>query len=336
MSETLLLETAETDAATAAEDFRPGLVSVPDNPVPEGAVLQWLDSGGVELRCVRWPASVRDVRGTVCLIQGRSEYIEKYYEVISDLRGRGFAVLAFDFRGQGGSDRLLQQQDRGHVDHFSDYVADLETVMSEVLLPECPAPFYALAHSMGGAVMLHSLENGRLVFDRIVLSAPMVGLARRRPRQKTLAKLVRVLNGFGLGERKMPFSGQTEFETHNMERNILTSDPDRFQKSVRVLRKAPYLKINAPTVGWVNSACQAMEAFQNPEFGFNNRTPVLMVASGNDEVVSLAAIEKLANTMRSIWHIVIPGARHEVMQERDALRDQFWAAFDAFIPGTDI
>lgn len=336
MSQALILETAETDTETATEDPRPGLVSVPDNQAPEGAVLQWLDSGGVELRCVRWPASVRDVRGTVCLIQGRSEYIEKYYEVISDLRGRGFAVLAFDFRGQGGSDRLLQQQDRGHVDHFSDYVADLETVMSEVLLPECPAPFYALAHSMGGAVMLRSLENGRLVFDRIVLSAPMVGLARKRPRQKTLAKIVRFLNGFGMGERRMPFSRQTDYETMNMDRNILTSDPDRFQKAVRILRKAPYLKISSPTIGWVHSACQAMDSFQNPEFGYNNRTPVLMIASGNDDVVSLAAIERLANSMRSIWHIVIPGARHEIMQERDSLRNQFWAAFDAFIPGTEI
>jgi len=336
VSQALVLDETETNTEAEAEDLRPGLVSVADNPTPEGGILQWLDSGGVKLRCVRWPASVRDVRGTVCLVQGRSEYIEKYYEVISDLRGRGFAVLTFDFRGQGGSDRLLQQQERGHVDHFSDYVADLETVMSEVLLPECPAPFYALAHSMGGAVMLHSLENGRLVFDRIVLSAPMIGLARKRPRQKTLAKIVRFLNGFGLGERRMPFSRQTAFETMNMDKNILTSDPDRLQNVTRTLRKAPYLKISEPTVGWVHSACQAMDGFQDPEFGFNNRTPVLMVASGNDDVVSLAAIEKLAHSMRSIWHIVVPGARHEIMQERDSLRDQFWAAFDAFIPGTEI
>lgn len=336
MGQTLVLDAAEPAAGSEPAEFRPGLVSVPGNPVPAGATLQWLDNAGVQLRCARWPATAREVRGTVCLIHGRSEYIEKYYEVISDLRRRGFAVLTFDFRGQGGSDRLLRQPERSHVDHFSDYVSDLEIVMSEILLPECPAPFYALAHSMGGTVMLHSLDKGRLVFDRVVLTAPMIGLARRRPKLSALARIVRFLNGFGLGERRMPFSSQTDYETMNMDRNTLTSDPDRFQNSVRLLRKAPFLKIGSPTVGWVHAACQAMLEFQNPEFAFNNRTPVLVVASGSDEVVSLAAIEKLASAMRSLWHIVVPGARHEILQERDLFRDQFWAAFDAFIPGTDI
>lgn len=337
MTDAVLLdgEISSADTQTPETVSRPGLVSTIENPVPDGAVLHWIDNGGVLLRCARWPAATRDVKGTVCLIQGRTEYIEKYYEVISDFRGRGFAVLAFDFRGQGGSDRLLQQAVRGHVDTFSDYVSDLETVMSEVLLPECPAPFYAVGHSMGGAVMLHSLQKGRLVFDRIVLSAPMVALVRKRPKPKTVAKIAKLLNGFGLGERSVPFSGQKNFETSDISKNVLTSDQTRFQKSVRLIEKAPFLKVGKPTIGWLHAANLAMEAFEDIEFGDNNRTPVLVVACGNDEVVSLAAIEKLAHSMRSLWHIVVPGSRHEIMQERDLFRDQFWAAFDAFIPGTD-
>ena len=110
---------------------------------------------------------------------------------------------------------------------------------------------------------------------------------------------------------------------------------NRFQISVRMEEKAPFLRVKTPTIGWLNAACQAMEEFRDPAFGYNNRTPVLVVASGHDDVVSLSAIERLANTMRSLWHIVVPGARHEIMQEQDLFRDQFWAAFDAFIPGTD-
>lgn len=337
MSDVALLESSASTADSRAEAFeaRPGLVSTAEVPVPDGAKLHWVDNGGVVLRCARWHASTKEVKGTVCLIQGRSEFIEKYYETISDFRARGFAVLAFDFRGQGGSDRLLNQPLRGHVDDFSDYVSDLETVMSEVLLPECPAPFYAVGHSMGGAVMLHSLQKGRLVFDRIVLSAPMVALARKRPNQKTLAKIARVLDGFGLGERGAPFSRQKTYETVDIAKNVLTSDMARFQRAVRLLEKAPFLRIGKPTIGWLHAACVAMDAFEDIEFGDNNRTPVLIIACGNDEIVSLAAIEKLAHSMRSLWHIVVPGARHEIMQERNIFRDQFWAAFDAFIPGTD-
>ncbi len=37
---------------------------------------------------------------------------------------------------------------------------------------------------------------------------------------------------------------------------------------------------------------------------------------------------------RRLLH-VLDGARHEVLMERDRLREQYWAAFDAFVPGTD-
>jgi lysophospholipase len=32
--------------------------------------------------------------------------------------------------------------------------------------------------------------------------------------------------------------------------------------------------------------------------------------------------------------VVIDGARHELLQEREGLREQVWAAFDAFVPGS--
>ena len=31
--------------------------------------------------------------------------------------------------------------------------------------------------------------------------------------------------------------------------------------------------------------------------------------------------------------LVLPTARHEILMESDAIRAQFWAAFDAFVPG---
>jgi len=33
--------------------------------------------------------------------------------------------------------------------------------------------------------------------------------------------------------------------------------------------------------------------------------------------------------------LMIDGARHEILQERDIYREPLLAAFDAFIPGTD-
>ena len=79
-----------------------------------------------------------------------------------------------------------------------------------------------------------------------------------------------------------------------------------------------------------------MAEVMDPDFPPRIHVPTLMVAAGDDQVVSSRAIETLAFRMKTGSHIVIPGARHELLMERDAIREQFWAAFDAFIPGSPV
>ena len=123
------------------------------NPVPEGAVAGMITtSDGVKLRFARWRPAARRSRGTVCLFQGRAEAIEKYFEVVGDLRRRGFAVATLDWRGQGGSERRLRNRRKGHVDSFAEYDRDLDAFMEQVALPDCPPPHFALAHSTGGLI----------------------------------------------------------------------------------------------------------------------------------------------------------------------------------------
>src|SRR3954470_16903459 len=105
------------------------LVSIPANPVPPDVVSGTFKTpDGVSLRFARW-APPPGRKGTVCLLPGRSEFIEKYFETVRDLRARGFAVAAFDWRGQGLSECALNDPRKGHVERFSEYDIDLETFM---------------------------------------------------------------------------------------------------------------------------------------------------------------------------------------------------------------
>ena len=132
------------------------LVSTPDNVAPPGAVVAMARAvDGVRLRTARWVPQTAS-RGTVVLLQGRAEYIEKYYETIAQLLARGFAVAAMDWRGQAGSARLLKNPRKGHVDDFSLYERDLGALADDVLGPSCPQPWFGLCHSMGAAIMLSS------------------------------------------------------------------------------------------------------------------------------------------------------------------------------------
>lgn len=314
------------------------LVDIPENPVPEGAVVgEIVARDGVRLRFARWERHKgTKLRGTVSLFGGRAEFIEKYFEVIEELRSRGFAVATLDWRGQGGSQRLTRNPRKGHVRRFAHYERDLAVFMRQVVLPDCPAPHYALAHSMGGAVLLRHARRKTNVFDRIVLSAPMVALHPATTPSKLVRGLLHALRYLGFSRSYIPGGGDTIVNTQPFARNPVTSDRARYDRTEAVIRKASHLGLGAPTIGWVHAALSTGDLFRRPRFAYEVHVPVLMIAAGAETIVSNAAIERLAMHLRAGGHVVVPGAKHELLMERDLYREQFWAAFDAFVRPDDI
>jgi lysophospholipase len=311
------------------------LVSIPSNPVPENVVSGTIKtSDGAELRFARWaPPAGR--KGTVCVFTGRSEQIEKYFETVRDLRDRGFAVAMIDWRGQGHSSRRLRDPRKGYVRHFADYEVDVETFVQQVVLPDCPPPYFALAHSMGGTVMLRVAHAGKRWFDRMVLSAPMIDLPGYRT-SFTSRALLRVMRVSGFGGSYVPGGGSALTGAQSFINNPLTSDPVRYARNSAILEEDPTLGLGSPTVAWADTAFSAMRDFRAANYPLQIRQPILMLAASNDTVVSTPAIEEFAYHLRAGSHLVIAGSKHEILQEQDRYRAQFWAAFDAFVPGTPL
>jgi lysophospholipase len=311
------------------------LVSIPANPVPEDVVSGTIKTpDGAELRFARWaPPAGR--KGTVCVFTGRSEAIEKYFETVRDLRDRGFAVAMIDWRGQGHSSRRLRDPRKGYVRDFSDFEVDVETFVQQVVLPDCPPPYFALAHSMGGAVMLRIAHAGKRWFDRMVLSAPMIDLPRRGTSFPARA-LLRIMRLTGQGGRYVPGGSDALTGSESFVHNPFTSDPVRFARNAAILEEDPTLGIGSPTVAWADTALRAMHTFRGSNYPSEIRQPILMLAASNDSIVSTAAIEEFAYHLRAGSHLVIAGSKHEILQEQDRYRAQFWAAFDAFVPGTPL
>ena len=311
------------------------LVSIPANPVPENATAGTIKTpDGAELRFARWaPPSGR--KGTVCVFTGRSEMIEKYFETVRDLRDRGFAVAIIDWRGQGHSSRRLRDSRKGYVRSFSDYELDVETFVTQVVLPDCPPPYFALAHSMGGTVLLRLAHAGKRWFDRVVLSAPMIDLPGNRTALPARL-LLRVMRIAGQGGRTVPGGSDEISGLAPFVNNPLTSDPVRYARNAAIIEEDPTLGIASPTVAWADAAFSAMMTFRGMTYPSQIRQPILMLAASSDTVVSTAAIEEFAYHLRAGSHLVIAGAKHEILQEQDRYRNQFWAAFDAFVPGTPL
>jgi lysophospholipase len=308
------------------------LVSTPDNPIPPGAEVRAVrTSDGRLLRAAVFTPDSQ-ARGTIALLQGRAEFIEKYFETIGDLMARGFKVVTMDWRGQGGSERELANPRKGHIDDFQFYQRDLDAFVNQLMAP-CPQPWFAIGHSMGAAILLEQAYEARPPFQRLVLTAPMIDIAGLRfPAGARL--LADTLDMLGLGAMFIPGGSSAAFFDCGFRGNPLTSDPRRFARNAAVLAKAPELGVGDPTVGWVNSAFRQMQRFSMPEFAQRIRTPALIVGCGDDKIVSLRAIEKFARRLDLASLVNIEPARHEILMENDLLRDQFFAAFDAFVPGT--
>ena len=308
------------------------LVSIPANPVPEGAVAGTIKTpDGVNLRFARW-APHASCKGTVCVFAGRGEYIEKYFETVRDLRRRGFAVATIDWRGQGHSSRQLPDPLKGHVRSFSDFRIDVEAFIHQVVLPDCPPPYFALAHSMGGAVMLQVAHAGNQWFDRLVLCAPMIDLPRPRA-SLPVRTVMRMLRFAGMGGSFIPGGNVDLIKSTRFPNNPLTSDALRYARNAAILEADPTLGIASPTVAWLDAAFTAMREFRTAAFAGRILQPVLLLAGGGDTIVSTPAIAEFARRLPAASLRVIAGSKHEILQEDNRYREQLWAAFDTFMAG---
>jgi lysophospholipase len=310
------------------------LVALARNPVPSGAVVGTFKGyDGAALRFARWRPTRAPTRGTVCLFTGRSEYIEKYFETVADLRRRGFNVAIMDWRGQGGSHRALSNPRKGHIGDFSEYTRDITGFMKECVLPDCPPPYYALAHSMGGHVLLrHASETGSW-FDRIIVSAPMLAFHPDRVGVPTLVAhtYASMWRKMGMGSLYVRGGDDDAGEDDVFEGNRLTSDPERFERNRTLAKAASGMLVGSPTIGWLNAAYNSMDMLADPEYGAKVKVPTLLFVAMQDTIVSPRAIEDFAARLKVGRSVLLSAARHEILQETDRIRADFWAAFDAYL-----
>ncbi|HEY5411084.1 MAG TPA: alpha/beta hydrolase, partial [Caulobacteraceae bacterium] len=247
--------------AEAQPGARAPLVSTPEAPAPGGAEARWIEgAGGVRLRAALFPATGH-ARGSVVLSPGRTEPIEKYFEVTRDLTGRGFVVLAHDWRGQGLSQRLLPDRMRGHADGFEGYLDD-HRMLLDAYAARLPRPWISLGHSMGGCLELLVLAMGEKRFDAAFLSAPMLAISTRPWPAWLAMRIVQVSRWLGHSDDYALPTYDPSGDRFGFDR--LTHDRSRYERYKAQLRACPDLAIGALTWGWLDFALKAGAAIAAP------------------------------------------------------------------------
>ncbi len=232
-----------------------------------------------------------------------------------------------DWRGQGLSERLLPIREKGHIQDFGVFRSDLRLFAEQIVSKQLPGPYVLLAHSMGGTPALQLLADGDQTYCAAVLCAPMTRLFDGLAHRIAIRLMAQAATRIGLSRQSI--AGVKE---HSMafEGNNLTSDRLRHDRFRDLQTAAPNAMIREPTYGWIRAATEAMDDLHRPGRFQQLTTPILIVSAENDHLVRSSDHQWLAKQSPLLDCVTVRGALHEILMERDELRERFWAAFDAF------
>ena len=306
------------------------LVSIPEAPVPSDGTAEWFrGAGAYRLRAALFLPD-GPPKGSVVLSGGRTEPIEKYFEVIGELQGRGFVVLAHDWRGQGLSQRLLPDGLKGHAHGFADFVEDYRCLLAH-FETRLPKPWIAVGHSMGGCLTLLALAHGVGDFRAAVLSAPMLGLQTGKRSKRAARALAWLMSRAKPTDYILGDSGDAHENT--FEANVLTHDSRRWTRNPAQVAAEPGLKLNAGTWGWLDFAFSASAWLKRAPGVAAISIPVVVLGAEEERLVDNADQREItARIPKGRW-LQVDGSYHEILQETDAIRAVFWREFDVVAAG---
>ncbi len=256
----------------------------------------------------------KNTNKTILISSGRTEAAIKYKEVIFDLFNNGYSVYIHDHRGQGLSDRMLDNREMGYIDTFQFYIDDMKYFYDNYLKLKNYKKTYLLAHSMGGLIGMTYLEQNPNDFDAAAFSSPMLGF------KPPGCAIVKVMDG----DKPKYALGEAEYKDNltTFEGNILTGSEVRYYRMVEAFTNEPTAKLGGATYHWAHKSCQQFDyLFDNID---KLNTPFILFSAKNEQIVDPYAHQKFVAAAKKFNKdcigYTVENAQHELLIEKDEQR----------------
>lgn len=270
----------------------------------------------VRLRIAHWCGEAAP-RGTVFVLQGRTENIEKYGRTADDLVREGFGVFAIDWRGQGLSDRLSADRMLGHVGTFSDYQIDLRAMIKVAEGLSLAKPWYLLGHSLGACVGLRAVLNGS-PFSACAFTAPLWDINLSLIQRLAAWPMSWLAQAVGKGDSYAPGTGAESYVLHtDFDQNRLTHDPDMYRYYIKISEGLVDQQVGGPSMRWLYQALKEtrlLARLQSPD------VPCVAFCGAEDSIVAIPAVRDRMSRWPKGRLELLPNARHDVLYETQNIR----------------
>lgn len=281
---------------------------------------------GIRVRTSFWAAN--DPVGTVFVFPGRADYIEKYGGLANFCLSNNLNVIAIDWRGQGLSERLLDDKNIGHIEDFKNYQNDVEVIINEAKDAGLVKPWIIFAHSMGGLIGLRTLHDNP-VFKKVVFTSPMWGIQMPPILKSGASIIMSLISLIGKMETYAPTtSPETRILNEEYEFNKLTSDIRNFKLLRQQLIQHPDLQIGGPSSAWVSAALDEIEFQIGKEPPI---TPALCFLGEKEEIIDNLAVREFCKNWDSCDLISIPDAKHDLLMEKKMILHSLFEKLEKFI-----
>lgn len=295
--------------------------------IPAGARFStWPAPDGWPYRLLHWPREEgKAARGSLLFANGRGDFVEKYVEADAWWHEKGWDVTAFDWRGQGGSQGDIRG---GHLDSFDPLIADLDALIAD-WRARTPGPHVVVGHSMGGHLLLRALVDRKPPVDAAVLVAPMIRINSGALPHWMAAATAATMCALGFGRVPAWHVPKTPAAPGSFRQSILTGSRERFEDELWWWTQHPEFNLYAPTWGWLHAAYLSC-AQLGPERLRKVETPILLIGTDRDRLVSAPAIREAAAALPDAELLMFANAAHEILREADAVRIRAFERIDAF------
>lgn len=254
-----------------------------------------------------WKWEGENAKGTIVIVHGAAEHHGRYKWLIEMFRMHGFHVVAGDLPGQGTTSRSR----RGHIDSFDEYIETVASWVHEASVYE--QPVFLLGHSMGGLVVIRTLQEKRLPVRGVILSSPCLGLVHYPSKALEIAS--RILNVIH-PKKRFPSGLTVEMATRNEE--------------VREMDKNDSLYVTKMSVRWYRELVKAIRIAHEKMADLPD-VPMLVMQAGDDKIVDKSAVKSwfdqlaISEKVYKEW----PKLYHEIFNEPE--REQVFLYAHTFL-----